>query len=82
MQFQNNQNLSDLIHQAGQSAGVDPANLQQTINSGKLDDLIKRMRPQDAAKFQQIVQNPQLARQLLNTPQAKQLIQQFMKDSK
>ena len=82
MQFQNNNNLNDLINQAGRSAGVDPSSLKQTIDSGKLDQLLGKMRPQDAAKFQQIVQNPQLAQQMLNTPQAKLLIKQFMKDSK
>lgn len=80
MTFQHNDNLNDLINQAGRSAGVDPQSLKQTIDSGKLDDLLKKMRPQDAAKFQQIISNPQLAQQMLNTPQAKMLIRQFIKE--
>lgn len=80
MTFQHNDNLNDLINQAGHSAGVDPQSLKQTIDSGKLDDLLKKMRPQDAAKFQQIISNPQLTQQMLNTPQAKMLIRQFVKE--
>lgn len=79
MQFKDNNSLNDLIRQAGQKTGVDPDKLKQTIDSGKLDDLLAKMNPQDAEKFRQIVQNPQLAQQMLNTPQAKLLIRQFMK---
>ena len=79
MQFKNNDSLNDLINQAGKTTGVDPQNLKATIDSGKLDNLLAKMNPKDAAKFQQIVQNPQLAQQMLNTPQAKMLIKQFMK---
>lgn len=80
MEFQNNAGLNDLINQAGKSAGVDPNQLKNTIDSGKLDDLLKKMRPQDAAKFQQILGNPQQVQQMLNTPQAKMLIRQFVKE--
>lgn len=80
MTFQHNDNLNDLIQQAGRSAGVNPNQLKQAVDSGKLDDLLKKMRPQDAQRFQQILSNPQLAQQMLNTPQAKRLIRQFMKD--
>lgn len=80
MTFQHNDNLNDLIQQAGRSAGVNPNQLKQVVDSGKLDDLLKKMRPQDAQRFQQILSNPQLAQQMLNTPQAKRLIRQFMKD--
>ena len=79
MTFQNNDGLNDLINQAGKAAGVDPKNLKQTIDSGKLDNLLSKLNPKDADKFRQIVQNPKMAEQMLNTPQAKLLIKQFMK---
>ena len=79
MPFQNNNNYDELIRQAGQKAGVDPGSLKQSIDSGKLDALLAKMRPQDAARFQQIVNDPKLAEQILSTPQAKLLIKQFMK---
>lgn len=79
MQFKNNDNINNLINEAGKKAGVDPASLKQTIDTGKLDNLLAKMNPRDAEKFRQIVNNPQMAQQLLNTPQAKMLIKQFMK---
>ena len=79
MTYKNNDNLNDLISEAGKKSGVDPKVLKNTIDSGKLDELLSRMSPKDAEKFRQIVSNPQLAQQMLNTPQAKLLIKQFIK---
>ncbi len=78
MTFQNNDSLNQLINEAGKRAGVDPGSLKRTIDSGKLDDLLAKMDQKDADKFRKIVQSPELARQLLKTPQAQKLIQQFM----
>ena len=79
MTYKNNSQLDDLIRQAGQKAGVDPASLKNTIDSGKLDQLLHKMNPKDAQRLEQVLGNPKLAQQMLNTPQAKKLIQQFMK---
>ncbi len=79
MTYKNNSQLDDLIRQAGQKAGVDPASLKNTIDSGKLDQLLQKMNPKDAQRLEQVLGNPKLAQQMLNTPQAKKLIQQFMK---
>ena len=79
MTYKNNSQLDDLIRQAGQKAGVDPASLKNTIDSGKLDQLLQKMNPKDEQRLEQVLGNPKLAQQMLNTPQAKKLIQQFMK---
>ncbi|MEG0691591.1 MAG: hypothetical protein RR444_00740 [Oscillospiraceae bacterium] len=79
MVYKNNDSINDLLKQAGDKIGTDPGKLKQTIDSGKLDDLVKKMNPRDAQKFQEILSNPQLAQQMLNTPQAQMLIKQFMK---
>lgn len=78
MKFQNNDNLDNLIKQAGQKTGINPDQLKQNIDSGKLDQLVSKMKPADAARFQQILSNPQMAQQMLNTPQAQMLIKRFM----
>ena len=51
MQFKNNDSLNDLINQAGKTTGVDPQSLKATIDSGKLDNLLSKMNPKDAAKY-------------------------------
>lgn len=77
--YKNNNNINDLIRQASSKVGADPSQLKKTIDSGKLDDLVKKMNPNDAKRFQEILNNPQLAQQMLNTPQAQALIKSFMK---
>lgn len=80
MTYQNNNGLNDLIQEAGRRSGVDPASLKRTIDSGKLDDLAAKMKPKDAERLRQVLGNPKLAEQMLKTPQAQQLIRQFMKE--
>lgn len=72
-------NIDNLLQQAGATAGVDPNQLKQQVESGKLDQLMANMNPAQANMLRNALNNPQLAQQLLNTPQAKNLIQQFMK---
>lgn len=79
MEFKNNNSINDLIHQAGMKTGINPDNIKQNIDSGKLDDLVSKMSPNDAAKFKQLMANPAMAQQMLNTPQAQMLIKRFMK---
>lgn len=79
MGYQNDNSLNDLIKQAGMKTGIDPNMLKQNVDNGKLDNLVSKMKPADAAKFKQIMANPQLAQQMLNTPQAQMLIKKFMK---
>ena len=71
--MQNNDALSALLNEAGKKAGVNPATLKQNV----LDALLANMKPQDAKRFQEILNNPALAKQLLNTPGAQKLIRRF-----
>lgn len=79
MIYKNNDDINNLVKQASQKIGTDPSKLKQTIDSGKLDELVKNMNPNDAKKFNNIMNNPQLAQKMLNTPQAQMLIKKFMK---
>ena len=79
MNFKDNNNLTNLISQAGSRAGVDPQSLKEKIEGGKLDELVAKMNPNDAQKFKNVMSNPLLAQQMLNTPQAQMMIKKFMK---
>lgn len=79
MVYKNNDELNELIGKASKAVGTDADNLKKTIDSGKLDDLVKKMKPQDAKKLEEIIKNPKLAEQMLKTPQAQALIKHFMK---
>lgn len=80
MTFKNNDSLNELINQAGQKIGENPQNIKNAIDSGKLDELVKKMRPEDQKRFTEVMSNPDLARQMLQTPQAQALIKKFMKN--
>ncbi len=75
--MQNNDALSELLNEAGKKSGVNPATLRQNVQNGKLDALLANMKPQDAKRFQEILNNPALVKQLLNTPQAQKLVRRF-----
>ncbi|WMJ24404.1 hypothetical protein RBG61_06975 [Paludicola sp. MB14-C6] len=75
MNNQNNNNVNDLLNQAKQQTGIDP----ESLKNGNLDNIISKMKPQDAAKFKEILSNPQLMQQMLSSPQAQLLMKKFMK---
>ena len=69
--------LEKLLAMAGKKVGTDPAVLKQQLNSGRYDTIFEKLSPEDAGRMQQFVKNPQLAQQLLKSPEAQQLIQKL-----
>lgn len=77
---QPNQNaMNELIQQASKKLGASPEALKQQVNNGKLDEIMKKLPPQQAQSFQNILNNPELAKKLMDTPQAKAIMQKFFK---
>lgn len=79
MTFKNNDSLNELINAAGQKIGENPADIKSAIDSGKLDNIVKKMKPEDQKRFTEVLSNPELAKKMLQTPQAQMLIKKFMK---
>lgn len=77
-----NPNLSKLLSLVGKKLGTDPQALQRDLAAGKYDGVFQKMNPQDAAKLQQLVNNPVLAKQILNTPQAQQALRKIIESKK
>ena len=73
-----NPNVAKLLALVGKRLGADPNVLRQQLENGKFDAVFQKMDPSNAAKLQQLVNNPALARQLINTPQAKQVLQDIL----
>ena len=69
--------LQEMLKKASQKLGTDPATLQKQLENGSVDDAIKHLQPADTAKLQSILNNPALTKQLLSSPQAKQLLQKL-----
>lgn len=73
----NSQNLGELIGRASEKIGTSPQNLKQQIDSGKVDDIIRKLPPKQAENFKNILNNPEMAKKLMETPQAKMIMKQF-----
>lgn len=73
----NQKSFNELVNKASQKIGTSPQNLQKEIENGKLDNIMKSLPPQQAKMFQNILKNPEMAKKLMDTPQAKSVMQKF-----
>lgn len=73
----NQKPYNDLINKASQKIGTSPQNLQKEIENGKIDNILKSLPPQQAKMFETILNNPAMAKKLMDTPQAKAIMQKF-----
>lgn len=69
--------MNDLIQQASKNLGTSPQELKKQVDNGKLEDIMKKLPPQQAKNFQQILNNPEMAKKLMETPQAKMMMKKF-----
>ncbi len=65
--------LSGLLGAVSKKIGVPSEQLQRELEEGKFDSAMSAMNKNDAAKFQQAVNNPKLVEKMMSTPQAKAL---------
>lgn len=75
--MQQNDALTALLRQAAKAAGSDPAALAQNAKAGNLGSLTEKMQPQDARRFQALLNDPKRIEQLLRSPQAKALLKRL-----
>ena len=69
--------MDSLFNQAGKQAGVSAEQVKQSVNSGDFSTLLRAMKPEDAKRFHQAINNPDLAKQILSSPQAQALLRRF-----
>lgn len=65
--------LNGLLDAVSKKIGVSSEQLKKDLESGKFDSAISAMNKNDAAKFQQAVNNPKLVEKMMSTPQAQAL---------
>lgn len=73
-----NQNMNQLLAMIGKKMGKDPNQLQKEFAEGKFDSVLRGLNQADSAKLQMLLQNPQAAQQLINTPQAQQMLKKIL----
>lgn len=69
----NPQELDGLLQTVSGKLGIDPGTLRQQLENGKFDGALKNMSPANAAKFQQVVNNPKLMEKFMSAPQMQSL---------
>ncbi len=74
--------LQALIQYASKRLGTTPDQLLKTVNDGGLDGLAKTLSPADAAKLQSLIKDKSQAEQLLNSPAARQILDQALKNQR
>lgn len=65
--------VNGLLEAVSKKIGVPAEKLKKELESGKFDSAISAMNKNDAAKFQQAVNNPKLIEKMMSTPQAQAL---------
>lgn len=70
---QNNAQLNQMLDVVSKKLGIPADQLRQELEAGKFDQAIAGMNQQDAAKFRQVLANPQKLDQIMNSRQAKAL---------
>lgn len=75
----NKETLELLLQLASKKLGTTPEELKESIENGDLEKVKGSVRSSDAEKLKQIMQNPELASELLSTPQARMLMNLLQK---
>ncbi len=66
-----------LLNVVSKKIGVPSEKLKKELEEGKFDSALSAMSPNDAAKFQQAVNNPQIVEKMMSSPQAKALYEKL-----
>ena len=72
------QQLNQLLQMASKKMGTTPEELKHKLETNNVEETLKHINKNDAAKIQQVLSNPTLAKQLLNSPQAQAILKNVM----
>ena len=82
MENENNidkQALLDMISKVSKDLGANAKGIDSAIESGNLEKLLSSLPPKHASKLQQALSNKEMAKRILSSPQAAQLIKELNK---
>ena len=69
--------LTGLLNAVSRKIGVPPEQLRSELEAGKYDSALAAMNKNEAARFQQAVNNPGIVEKMMSTPQAKALYEKL-----
>lgn len=71
--------MEQLIKVVSGKLGISPESLKSDLEQGKFDNALKNMKPNEAATFNQMVNNPKVLEKFMSTPQAQALYNKLTK---
>ncbi|WP_295074972.1 hypothetical protein [Ruminococcus sp.] len=69
--------INGLLSVISKKIGVPPEKLKTELEEGKFDSALNAMNKNDAARFQQAVNNPKIVEKMMSSPQAKALYEKL-----
>lgn len=73
----NEKNADALFGVVAQKLGVSKEQLKQEFSQGKFDKALQNLNPDDSAKLNAAIKNPELARAMISSPQMQALYKKF-----
>ena len=70
----NNNNYYKMLEMLSKRMGTDPSNLKSAAQKGSVDSLIRSMKPEDAQKIQNILQNKSELERIMKSEQAQAIL--------
>ncbi len=72
--------LNRMIKEASGKVGADPKKLEQAVSSNSIDSVLENLRPEDAAKLQQVLSDKNATERMLKSPKAQMLLKKFLEN--
>ena len=70
--------LDMLAKIASQKLGTSPEKLKEAASSGKLDEVVKGMTPEQASQVEKILSDKEATSKLLSSPQAQEMLKKIL----
>ena len=73
----NSNNYDKMLEMLSKRMGTDPSNLKAAAQKGSVDSLIRSMKPEDAQKIQNILQNKSELERIMKSEQAQAILKKL-----
>lgn len=78
MNQSNRQGKQNFDRPTGGQLNMQPGEVRQAVESGKVDNLLGRLSADDANRVKEVLSDEKKTRELLNSPAAQALLKKFM----
>lgn len=69
--------LKMMLNMVSKKSGKSPEELLQALDSGNVEDALNSLCPNDAKKVQKVLNSPNVANQILSSPEAQEILRKI-----